>query len=115
MDDVTVTQADEDFARKMADEFLPDMDTPSLYARYGSLLAVIKNGIAYGRRTALADAQGEPVAAQDVAALVEALERIVMHDPKSKGISFDSYELLLESIMSVARTALAKHERTPHD
>ena len=40
------------------------------------------------------------------ATLVEALERIIDHDPRKPGITFDSYSQLVESMIEEARAAL---------
>ncbi len=55
------------------------------------------------RLAALADAQGEPVATE----VVEALEALLN--------ALDSCIDLTPGVIAKARTALAKHERTPHD
>lgn len=69
------------------------------------LLEIVAEFIAFD------DALGEPVAAQDVAALVSALEAIAAEAERENG----SWVHLKRCIAVQARTALAKHERTPHD
>lgn len=129
--DVTVTQADKQFAADW------NYECKHCSEYEGDFEADLAEAVARHRLAALADAQGEPVAAQDVAALVEENKRLqqalVDHNDRlrsARSVAFrDGAETnwrtfrgavtytLAEHHETVvaALTALAKHERMPHD
>ena len=109
--DVTVTAADRE--AYLALNMLPEKYADAVRAgEWDSVTGM--QVLARHRLAALADAQGEPVAAQDVAALVEAL-RFYADREQYRYDRIGQHLPIENDCGDVARAALAKHERTPHD